>query len=70
MRLSLTAVVMPPPHLVRVGVPPERFAKTCLPAEVAGEIDAFIRSAEATGVFAANGCVTVTIQRAPTEQAT
>lgn len=65
MKVSLIATFLPPPHLRRAGVQPERLAKEVSDGVVGTEIDAVVAAAVSTGLFDAGGCVDVVIQRVP-----
>lgn len=64
MKVSLVAIFLPPPHLARAGAQPERLSKEISDTVVGAEVQSVLKHAEACGLFAAGGCISVTIQRA------
>jgi hypothetical protein len=66
MKVSLVATLMPPPHLARADLTPERHAKDLSHVAVGLQIATLVEYAVESGLFAAGGCVNVVVQLAST----
>jgi hypothetical protein len=67
MRLTLTVSRRAPPHQARAEAYPTGVTREVSSIEIPGEVALAVIEAEATKLFEANGCLVITIQRAPQE---
>lgn len=62
MKVNLTATLLPPPHLARADLTPERHAKDLSHIAVGLQVAALVEYAVQSGLFSAGGCLNVVVQ--------